>query len=335
MTSQATIVPIIGGGPAGMSCALWLHNYGLRPIIIEQQAELGGMARRSPYPNEGLLGRPGETARENAEAFARHIALTSVETWLAACPQRLSRTRDGRFEVEVAIAAAAAAAVTRSLQAPAIVIATGTRFGGEEWIARIPNARQLAQRGRLHVGAPWAGEPDAKLGSHVAVIGGGDNSFDVSRMLMEKGVRATIIMRSGTPRAQPLLVQRLRKHQASGMAEVRARRTVAALEETRGKVRLRLDDGDAIDVDHVLLLLGYRPNTDMSWMADIGIEKDSRGYVIADANMQTSCPGVLAVGDVANPNHPCVATAIGAGTKAARTMATRLAQRVWPTEWST
>ena len=327
MTSRTTIVPVIGGGPAGMSCALWLHNYGLRPIIIEQQAELGGMARRSPYPNDGLLGRPGETARENAEAFGRHIALTSVETWLAACPQRLSRTRDGSFEVEATIAAATASAVTRSLRASAIVIATGTRFGGEEWIERIPNARQLAQRGRVHVGAPWAGEPDSKLGSHVAVIGGGDNAFDVSRMLVEKGVRASIIMRSAAPRAQPLLVRRLLQPQTSGMVDIRAPRTVVALEEARGKVRLRLDDGDEIDVDHVVLLFGYRPNTDMHWMAEIGIERDSCGYLIVDANMETSCAGVFAVGDVANPKHPCVATAIGAGTKAARTIATRLAQR--------
>ena len=53
--SRAPIVPIIGGGPAGMSCALWLHNYGLNPVIIEKEGALGGMARLSPYPNAWLL----------------------------------------------------------------------------------------------------------------------------------------------------------------------------------------------------------------------------------------------------------------------------------------
>ncbi len=71
--SKSPNVPIIGGGPAGMSCALWLVNYGLRPVIIERESALGGMARLSPYPNDWLLGRPGESARENAAAFARHI----------------------------------------------------------------------------------------------------------------------------------------------------------------------------------------------------------------------------------------------------------------------
>src|SRR5712691_10735354 len=99
--SQAPIVAIIGGGPAGMSCALWLHNYELHPIIIEREAVLGGMARRSPYPNEWLLGRPGESARENAHAFERHIRAKSVETWLGARPQQLRRERDGRFRLDV------------------------------------------------------------------------------------------------------------------------------------------------------------------------------------------------------------------------------------------
>src|SRR5262249_56578772 len=56
---RAPIVPIIGGGPAGMSCALWLHNYGMHPVIIEKEGALGGMAQLSPYPNEWLLGQRG------------------------------------------------------------------------------------------------------------------------------------------------------------------------------------------------------------------------------------------------------------------------------------
>jgi hypothetical protein len=55
---------------------------------------LGGMARRSPYLNEWLLGRVGESARQNADAFARHISGVSVETWPGARPPRLRRVED-------------------------------------------------------------------------------------------------------------------------------------------------------------------------------------------------------------------------------------------------
>src|SRR5512145_3195436 len=125
--SESPIVPIIGGGPAGMSCALWLHNYGLRPIIIEKADALGGMARSSPYPNDWLLGRSGETARQNAEALARHIRHVGVETLPGAKPELIRREHDGTFALGLALSAPQA---TRSVSCKALVLATGTRFRG-------------------------------------------------------------------------------------------------------------------------------------------------------------------------------------------------------------
>jgi thioredoxin reductase len=312
--SRVPIVPIIGGGPAGMSCALWLHNYGLRPVIVEQETALGGMARRSPYPNEGLLGQPDQTARENAASFAKHIGKLGIETWLGGHPQRLRREGEG-FRLEIVLAGEAN---TRSLSGLALVIATGTQFRGGDWLDQVKNAREFAAGGRVHLGPAAVGEPDADLGAHVAVVGGGDNAFDVSRMLAEKGMRVTLVMRSKSPKGQPLLVERLHPHQASGLAEVIAGRTVAALEEDGPRIRVRMDDGREITVDHVALLLGYRPNTSEPWLAELALEKDPRGYLVVDGNMETSCRDVFAVGDVANPGHPCIATAIGSGTMAAR-----------------
>jgi thioredoxin reductase len=318
--AQVPIVPIIGGGPAGMSCARWLRNYALHPVIIEREDVLGGMAQRSPFPDEGLLGRPGESARENAAAFAAHILQLGIETWLGSAPAGVQRAGGDRFALEVLSGEGS----SRSLVAEALVIATGTRFAGEEWLDRVRNAREWSGRGRVHVGAPWAGEPGNDLGSHVAVIGGGDNAFDVSRMLVEKGVRATVVMRSQSPRAQPLMIARLRAHETSGMARVIAGRTVESLEDYNRQLLLRLDDGSDLSADHVLLLFGYRPNADERWMAELAPARDARGYLSVNGNMETSCAGVFAVGDVANPAHPCIPTAIGSGTKAAREIGRRL-----------
>lgn len=323
--ARPRIVPIIGGGPAGMSCALWLHNYGLRPIIIEQETALGGMARHSPYPNEWLLGRPDETARENAAAFAGHIRKLTVETRLGVRPRRLRRQRGGGFRLDLASSGEA-----RSLTGAVVVIATGTRFRGEEWLDRVTNARRLAATGRVHLGPAAVGEPAADRGSEIAVIGGGDNAFDVSRILIEKGVRVALVMRSRLPKAQPLLVERVRQLEASGMASVLAERTVAALDDAGSRIRVRLDDGAEIEVDRVVLLFGYRPNTDQPWLAELALETDAQGYVVVDGNMETSCRGVFAVGDIANPMHPCIATAIATGTMAARRIQTLLARDMAP-----
>ena len=310
-----------------MSCALWLANYGLRPVVIERESALGGMARLSPYPNDWLLGRPGESARENAVVFARHLERTGVETWLGGQPKQVTRERDGGFRLDVAFSGARA---PQSLSCPAIVIATGTSFRGEEWLDHVHNARRALKAGRVHLGPTWAGESWAgefsadEPGAHVAVVGGGDNAFDVSRVLAEKGVQVTIVMRSRSPHARPQLVDQLRRHEASGTAKVLAERTVAALDDAGSKVRIRLDGGGEIEVDHVVLLLGYRPNTAEPWLAGLAPEKGPNGYLIVDGNMETSCRGVFAVGDVANPVHPCIAAAIGSGTMAAREIQKRL-----------
>jgi thioredoxin reductase len=303
-----------------MSCALWLHNYALHPIIIERERVLGGMAQRSPFPDEGLLGRPGESARENAVAFSEHIRQLNIQAWLGAAPVRVQPTAEGRFALDVSFSEAS----SRSVVSEVVVMATGTRFAGDEWLDGVRNAREWAQRGRVHIGATWAGETGSDLGSHVAVIGGGDNAFDVSRMLVEKGIRATIVMRSQSPRAQPRMVARLRSHEKSGQARVIAGRTVAALTDVHGQMRLSLDDGSEVDADHVLLLFGYRPNSDESWITDLALVRDARGYLKVDENMETSCRGVFAIGDLANAVHPSIPTALGSATRAAREIARRL-----------
>jgi thioredoxin reductase (NADPH) len=315
------IVPILGGGPAGMSCALWLSNYGLRPLIVEAQAALGGMARRDPYPNPWLLGRPGLLGRENAAEFARHIEAIKVECWFDARAQRVRRLADGQFELEIGFSERR---LPRTLTCPVIVIATGTEFRGAEWLDAVENAHQLAQRGRVHLGPAWSGEQGVELGSSIAVIGGGDNAFDVGRMLIERGVTTIIIVRAKSPRAQRSLVERVRAYEPSGRAEILTERTVRALEEVGAKVRLHLSDGSTCEADHIILLLGYRSNTDEPWLAELALKHDSAGYLIVDGNMETSCRGVFAVGDVANPVHPCMATAIGTGTMAAREIQKRV-----------
>ena len=110
------------------------------------------------------------------------------------------------------------------------------------------------------------------------------------------------------------------------MVEVMAGRTVAALEPAGTRIRVQADDGKEITVDHVALLFGYRPNTSEPWLAEFALDKDPRGYLVVDGNMETSCRGVFAVGDVANPAHPCMATAIGSGTMAARRIQKLLAR---------
>ena len=127
------------------------------------------------------------------------------------------------------------------------------------------------------------------------------------------------------PRARPLLVEALRKHEASGMASVKSQSMVAALAEAGPKISMRLNSGEQLLVDHIVVLFGYQPNSDGSWLAELAPTTNARGYLVVDSNMETSCRGMFAAGDVANPAHPCIATALARGAIAARQIAKRLA----------
>ncbi|MGD1698426.1 NAD(P)-binding protein [Dapis sp. BLCC M229] len=66
-------IGIIGGGPPGMSCALWLKYLGFSPIIIERKQRLGGLQQLSNFQNVWYLGLIEKTGYEIAEQFRQHI----------------------------------------------------------------------------------------------------------------------------------------------------------------------------------------------------------------------------------------------------------------------
>lgn len=317
MAELPSIVPIVGGGPAGMSCALWLKNYGFRPLIIERKAMLGGMQRASPYPNHWLLGWPGQTARQNAEAFVRHIEAEAVECWREAAPRRVRTLPGGGFGLAIACADGA----VRTAEARALVIATGTEFRCDEWLDRVHGARALAAQGRILPNPAAAGEPGIDLGARVLIIGGGDNAFDVAHQIARPGRRLTIAMRAAKPRAQPVLVERAR---AMADTEIKAGATVTALTDGAQGIAVRFSDGSLLAADRIVLCLGFAPNTREPWIESLNLSLDRDGYIAVDTNMESSRQGVFAVGDVSNPRNPCTVTALASGAAAARAIFNRL-----------
>ena len=131
--------------------------------------------------------------------------------------------------------------------------------------------------GPLDVGPIPIGESPPPAGAHVALIGGGDNAFDVAHILLQRDVRVTIVMRSKAPQAQPRLVARIEAQVRKGRTAVLAGRTVASLAETGGRIDLRLDDGSGFEADRIVLLFGYRPNTHQPWLADLALRQNDDG----------------------------------------------------------
>ena len=173
---------IIGGGPAGISAAIWLQKLGVKCLLLEASDQLGGLQTRSPYENLWIPGVEGKTGQQVAASLAHHARSVGVDTRLNC--RTLSVSPDGR-EVTTA---------QGLFNAPHLVIATGStpRTGG------FKAAHNVA------IGPGLAMESLNVTGCRVAILGGGDNAFDQARFVRDRGGEVTVFTRS-PPRAQALL----------------------------------------------------------------------------------------------------------------------------------
>lgn len=272
---------IIGAGPAGASCAVWLKRLGFRPLLIEKADRPGGALARSPYRNDWLATSPGATGETLAANIAESLDAASVDVRYGAAVRRISKA-GGTFSVEIAEA--------RHMKARFVVLATGC----------------IADRGCLPEHPHILVGPGAHVFHHdfsgldVAVLGGGDNGFENASFVRSKGARSVTIF-ARTVRARPDFVA-----------------AVPPEDVVHGACEIG-EDGLTVNgrrFDRVLVMYGFRP--DLAYV-DLPVATDARGVPsINPLTTETSVTGLYAIGEIAARMHPCVATALADGVVAAK-----------------
>jgi thioredoxin reductase (NADPH) len=306
-------VAVLGGGPAGMSAALWLNRQGHQPVIFEAHQLLGGLQRTSNYPNPYLLGFPGHTANVIADLFARHLDTEQIRTLharvdgLSAAPTHLTVHANGR-KLEVAAAVACFGTRWRPLDVPGAADAVRAR-----------TLRFLGHGSDVH---------DA-LGQRVVVIGGGDNALATAVEVGRYAKSLLVLSRS------PVTCLRILRTAASALAhvEIRVGHEVVAAEP--GRLEVQGPGGPyRLDYDLGWITIGFLPNTEelRTWLP--GLQADAAGYLKVDADCRTSVQRLWAAGDICNPVHPCTATAVAMGTMAARDIEKTLREAPATVTWS-
>ncbi len=290
-------VIIVGGGPAGLAAGLYAARMNLRTVLLER-GPLGGQLLNTEliedYPGfESILGaelaeKMGEHARKFGLDIRDFAPVAGIE--VAEDGTKVVRLEDGS-----------------EVRAPALILAAG----GLPRKLGVPGEVEFAGRG-----VSYCAVCDGAFfkGQELAVVGGGDAALEEGDFLTRYASRVHVIHRRDQFRAQPVLQERARANPKIAFI------LNAQVQEITGDGQVSsvryVQDGESkeLPVGGVFIFVGFLPNSDL---VGSHVDHDSAGYLLTDRDMQTSIPGLWAVGDVRAQLTKQIATAVGDGTTAA------------------
>jgi len=294
-------VIIIGGGPAGLTAALYLARARYRTLVVEKE-KFGGQITITHevvnYP--GVQKTSGaeltETMRKQAESFGAEFLLAEVEGMDLRGDIKKLRTSAGE------------------LQAFGVLLATGAHprtvgFRGEEEF-----------KGR---GVAYCATCDGEFftGKQVFVVGGGFAAAEEAVFLTKYASHVTILIRKDDFSCAESVAEAARNHPKitvltnTEVEEVLGDTTLRAIRYRNNRTgevtEYRAPNGGNIGV---FVFAGYAPATGL--VKGIA-ELNDQGYVLTDRNLKTSVEGLYAAGDVCVKALRQVVTAVGDGALAA------------------
>lgn len=288
---------IIGGGPTGLTAAIYAARAEINTLVLEKAAP-GGQIQNT-MTVENYPGFPEITGAELAERFHEHARKFGAEIRLATV-QSIHYDGDVHIVTDVG-----------EIFARAALVATGAhhrRLG-------VPGEETYYGRGVSNCAVCDGFFYRDKA---VAVIGGGDAAVEEGMYLTRFARQVTIIHRRDTLRAQKILRERALGHEK---VDFRWNTTVEEIlgdgnAVTGVKLRNVLDGTESVlPADGVFVYVGMDPNTGfLRGMLDL----DEQGFIKADCCYRTSMPGVFAAGDVRNGAWRQIITVAAEGALAVR-----------------
>jgi thioredoxin reductase (NADPH) len=309
-------VAIVGSGPAGLSTAVYAASEGLSVAACDARA-FGGQAGASARI-ENYLGFPtgisgiALTARayNQAQKFGADMMIP-IEVKALDCSRG-----DGAFGLQLDDG--------EVLRAKSVVVASGARYRRPE----IENLDRFEGRGVWY----WASPIEARLCAEeeIVLVGGGNSAGQAAVFLAGHARKVHMVIRGGGLGASMsrYLIERI---EATLNIELVFNTEVVALEGAaeasleRVRLRSRLSgERSTMEIRNLFLFVGADPAT--GWLEGCGVMMDRGGFVVTGARckksegqsisaLETSVPGVFAVGDVRSGSVKRVGGAIGEGAQ--------------------
>jgi thioredoxin reductase (NADPH) len=309
---------IVGAGPAGLAAAVYGASEGLDVLVIESEAP-GGQAGSSSKI-ENYLGFPtGISGQELAGRAYAQAQKFGAQIMIAKRAKRLACDRKP-YAIELDDG--------QSVPTRAVVIASGAMYRK----LSIDNAARFQGAG-IYYGATFV-ESQLCCNEEVVVIGGGNSAGQAAVFLAQTSKRVHMLVRSDglASSMSRYLIRRIEENPA---IDLRTCTEVVGMEGNEHLERVRWLDKrtgeiETRDIRHVFVMTGAIPNT--GWLAGC-LQVDEKGFIktgteltradLAILNwpltrppylLETSLPGVFAVGDVRAGNVKRVASAVGEGS---------------------
>ncbi len=302
---------IIGGGPAGMTAALYARRYDLKVLVLYET--LGGHCAEAHnvenYP--GIFSISGlalsQKFKDHAEKFGAEICNEKVE--------RIGKAKLG-FHVTTS---------NKAYTGKTVLIATGTQTKRLE----IKGEKEFSGRG-----VSFCATCDAPFFKKktVAVVGGGDSALSATLMLSDIATKVYLIHRRNEFRAEPILVKNVKKCKnvelilESAIDEIKGEKIVRSITVKKANSE-NPGTPKEIAVDGVFIEIGAAP---ASIIVDaLGVKFDDSGFIIVDPAQATSVPGIYAAGDITTAMNKFmqIVTAAAEGAVAANSMYKYVRQR--------
>jgi len=310
---------VVGGGPAGLTAALYTAREGIDTLVVERAA-FGGQAAATMHL-DNVPGFPdGIAGNELAQRLRTQAERFGVELLQA---QQVSHihSRDNYHCVVMADGS--------EYSALAILLATGSRYRR----LGVPGEEDYIGAG-VHFCATCDG-PFYK-GRPVAVIGGGNSAAEESLFLTRFAERVSLLVRGDSLRASQVIQDNVLSHPQIDVHFNTAVEGFDGAESKLRSVRIRNSQSDEtadLELPGAFVFVGMDPNT--GFLEDSEVRLDSQGFVVTGHSLvhdsepipafagaepkilETSVPGIFAAGDIRAGSTKQVASAAGEGATAA------------------
>ena len=288
-------VIVVGGGPAGITAAIYLARYLLKTLLITKS--IGGKILHT-YIVENYPGFKSIESYKLIKYFEEHIRSYNVPILIDEVTDivkhnqlfKVSTRNNGEFVSK------------------AVILAIGV----EKRRLNVPGEKEFIGKG-----VSYCAVCDAPLfkGKEVAVIGGGDSAVTSALLLSRYATKVYLICKESKLIAQPILIERLKKTKNiyiilnDEVIEINGRDRVECI---------KLKSGRALGVSGVFIEVGLEPP--IEFLRKLGLKLTSEGYVEVKPDQSTNIAGLFAAGDITNAcnNFKQIITAAAQGAIAAK-----------------